>query len=135
MEGLGGGVGAEVPLPCSRGGVGEAVGDEQSGRPAVGEGAQAGEELVFGAGVECAGPVDRVWALLERPVARRLVEAAARSELGRVVGFVGRTDASQVLADRLARRLAEQMRLAGPVLNLVDLEDCCCPGMRAVPTP
>ncbi|MER6499222.1 hypothetical protein ABT218_07470 [Streptomyces sp. NPDC001455] len=64
-------------------------------------------------------PVDLVWARLERPAARRLVEAAARSELGRVVGFAGRTDAPQVLADRLARRLAEQMRLAGPIKDPV----------------
>ncbi|WP_432246681.1 hypothetical protein ACRAR1_29495 [Streptomyces sanyensis] len=63
--------------------------------------------------------VDLVWARLERPAARRLVEAAARSELGRVVGFAGRTDAPQVLADRLARRLAEQMRLAGPIKDPV----------------
>ncbi|MFE1579317.1 hypothetical protein [Streptomyces fradiae] len=64
-------------------------------------------------------PVDLVWARLERPAARRLVEAAARSELGRVVGFAGRTDAPQILADRLARRLAEQMRLAGPIKDPV----------------
>ncbi|MER6560553.1 hypothetical protein ABT300_23020 [Streptomyces sp. NPDC001027] len=64
-------------------------------------------------------PVDMVWARLERPAARRLVEAAARSELGRVVGFAGRADASQVLADRLARRLADQMRLAGPIKDPV----------------
>lgn len=64
-------------------------------------------------------PVDLVWARLERPAARRLVEAAARSELGRVVGFAGRTDAPQVLADRLARRLADQMRLAGPIKDPV----------------
>ncbi|MEV5734260.1 hypothetical protein [Streptomyces sp. NPDC052292] len=64
-------------------------------------------------------PVDLVWARLERPAARRLVEAAVRSELGRVAGFAGRTDAPQVLADRLARRLADQMRLAGPIKNPV----------------
>lgn len=64
-------------------------------------------------------PVDLVWARLERPAARRLVEAAARSELGRVVGFVGCADAPQVLADRLARRLADQMRLAGPIKDPV----------------
>ncbi|WP_327378984.1 hypothetical protein OG393_34395 (plasmid) [Streptomyces sp. NBC_01216] len=64
-------------------------------------------------------PVDLVWARLERPAARRLVETAARSELGRVVGFAGRTDAPQILADRLARRLAEQMRLAGPIKDPV----------------
>ncbi|MEW2373422.1 hypothetical protein AB0940_29225 [Streptomyces sp. NPDC006656] len=64
-------------------------------------------------------PVDLVWARLERPAARRLVEAAARSELSRVVGFAGRVDAPQVLADRLARRLADQMRLAGPIKDPV----------------
>ncbi|MFF0754586.1 hypothetical protein [Streptomyces sp. NPDC004267] len=64
-------------------------------------------------------PVDLVWARLERPAARRLVEAAARSELGRIVGFAGRTDAPQILADRLARRLAEQMQLAGPIKDPV----------------
>ncbi|MGW5098203.1 hypothetical protein ACWEQ1_32110 [Streptomyces nodosus] len=64
-------------------------------------------------------PVDLVWSRLKRPAARRLVEAAARSELGRVVGFAGRADAPQVLADRLARRLADQMRLAGPIKNPV----------------
>ncbi|MER7309957.1 hypothetical protein E5082_29965 [Streptomyces griseoluteus] len=36
-----------------------------------------------------------------------------------MVGFVGRADAPQVLADRLARRLADQMRLAGPVKDPV----------------
>ncbi|RSS15389.1 hypothetical protein EF914_29600 [Streptomyces sp. WAC05458] len=64
-------------------------------------------------------PDDLVWARLERPTARRLVEAAARSELGRVVGYAGRADAPQVLADRLARRLADQMRLAGPIKDPV----------------
>ncbi|BCM64836.1 MULTISPECIES: hypothetical protein [Streptomyces] len=60
-------------------------------------------------------PVDLVRARLERPAARRLVEAAARSELTRVEGFAGRTDAPQVLADRLARRLSEQLRTGGPI--------------------
>ncbi|MCM2394402.1 hypothetical protein [Streptomyces albipurpureus] len=64
-------------------------------------------------------PVDLVWARLERQGARKLVEAAARSELERVVGFAGRTDAPQVLADRVARRLEEQMRLAGPIKDPV----------------
>ncbi|MGV9503577.1 hypothetical protein ACWDQ0_35460 [Streptomyces sp. NPDC003642] len=64
-------------------------------------------------------PVDLVWARLERPAARRLVEAAARSELGRVVGFAGHADAPQVLADRLARRLADQMRLGGLIKDPV----------------
>ncbi|MDX3366179.1 hypothetical protein PV387_09060 [Streptomyces sp. ME02-6987-2C] len=64
-------------------------------------------------------PVDLVLARLERPAARRLVEAAARSELGRVVGYAGRADAPQVLADRLARRLSDQMRLAGPIKDPV----------------
>ncbi|MFC8926832.1 hypothetical protein ACFT43_13285 [Streptomyces albidoflavus] len=64
-------------------------------------------------------PVDLVWARLERPAARKLVEAAARSELARVVGLAGRTDAPQVLADRVARRLEDQMRLAGPIKDPV----------------
>ncbi|WP_333745887.1 hypothetical protein [Streptomyces sp. IBSBF 2950] len=64
-------------------------------------------------------PVRLVWARLERPAARRLVEAAARSELVTVSGFVGRTDAPQALADRLARRLADQMRLGGPIKDPV----------------
>ncbi|WP_327372298.1 hypothetical protein [Streptomyces sp. NBC_01217] len=64
-------------------------------------------------------PVDLVWARLERPAARRLVEAAARRELNRVVGFVGRADAPQVLADRLARHLENQMRLYGPIKDSV----------------
>ncbi|MEU1407857.1 hypothetical protein ABZ471_36970 [Streptomyces sp. NPDC005728] len=64
-------------------------------------------------------PVDLVWARLVRQSARRLVEAAARSELARVVGFAGRADAPQVLADRLARRLADQMRMAWPIQDPV----------------
>ncbi|NUK23707.1 hypothetical protein HRW08_13650 [Streptomyces lunaelactis] len=64
-------------------------------------------------------PVDLVWARLERPAARRLVEAAARGELARVVGFAGRTDAPQVLADRVARRLEDQVRLGGPIKDPV----------------
>ncbi|MFB6784875.1 hypothetical protein ACFCX0_48545 [Streptomyces sp. NPDC056352] len=64
-------------------------------------------------------PVDLVWARLERLVARRLVEAAVRSELARVVGFAGRAHAPQVLADRLARRLKDQMRLAKPIRDPV----------------
>ncbi|MFI6728739.1 hypothetical protein [Streptomyces atratus] len=64
-------------------------------------------------------PVDLVWARLERPAARRLVEAATRSELGRVVGFAGRADAPQVLADRLARHLENQMRLRRPITDPV----------------
>ncbi|WP_327425694.1 hypothetical protein OG612_42535 (plasmid) [Streptomyces sp. NBC_01527] len=64
-------------------------------------------------------PVDLVWARLERPAARKLVEAAARSELVRVVGFAGHTDAPQVLADRVAQRLEDQMRLAEPIKDPV----------------
>ncbi|GLV88201.1 hypothetical protein Slala03_78900 [Streptomyces lavendulae subsp. lavendulae] len=60
-----------------------------------------------------------MWALLERPAARKLVEAAARGELARVVGFAGRTDAPQVLADRLARRLEDLKRLAGSIKDPV----------------
>ncbi|WP_254404979.1 hypothetical protein [Streptomyces sp. AC627_RSS907] len=64
-------------------------------------------------------PVDLVWARLDRAAARRLVEAAARSELKRVEGFAGRTDAAQVLADRLVRRLDEQLRTGGPITDPV----------------
>ncbi|MFE5200973.1 hypothetical protein ACFQ93_46125 [Streptomyces sp. NPDC056601] len=64
-------------------------------------------------------PVDLVWARLDRPAARRLVEAATRSELEQVAGFAGRTDASKVLADRLTRRLEDQMRLYGPIKDPV----------------
>lgn len=64
-------------------------------------------------------PVDLVWARLERLDARKLVEDAARSELERVVGFAGRTEAPQVLANRVARRLEDQMRLAGPIKSPV----------------
>ncbi|MBT1190108.1 hypothetical protein HET69_40580 [Streptomyces sp. CJ_13] len=64
-------------------------------------------------------PVDLVWARLERPAARRLVEAAARIELARLAGFTGRADAPKVLADRIARRLEDQMRLGGPIADPV----------------
>ncbi|MFD8621424.1 hypothetical protein [Streptomyces sp. NPDC059513] len=64
-------------------------------------------------------PVDLVWARLDRAAARRLVEAAARGELKRVEGFAGRTDAAQVLADRLVRRLDEQLRTGGPITDPV----------------
>ncbi|GAA2625915.1 hypothetical protein GCM10010425_23200 [Streptomyces spororaveus] len=57
-------------------------------------------------------PVDLLWARLDRPAARRLVEAAARSELARLAGFAGRADAPQVLADRIARRLEHQCNWA-----------------------
>ncbi|WP_369383985.1 hypothetical protein [Streptomyces sp. cg36] len=60
-------------------------------------------------------PVDLLWARLERPATRRRVETATRSELARVTGFAGRTDAPQVLAARLARRLEDQLRLGGPI--------------------
>ncbi|MEU9157953.1 hypothetical protein AB0D59_47385 [Streptomyces sp. NPDC048417] len=64
-------------------------------------------------------PVSLVWGRLERPAARRLVEAAARSELATLSGFVGRDDAPQVLADRVARRLSEQLLRGGPVKDPV----------------
>ncbi len=64
-------------------------------------------------------PVDLVWARLERPAARRLVESAVRSELKRVEGFAGRTDAPQIRADRLARHLETQMRLGAPIKDPV----------------
>ncbi|WP_097865721.1 hypothetical protein [Streptomyces sp. rh34] len=64
-------------------------------------------------------PVKLVWARLERPAVRRLVEAKARTELARLVGFAGPTDAPQILADRLARRLETQMRLGSPITDPV----------------
>ncbi|MFD6186803.1 hypothetical protein [Streptomyces goshikiensis] len=64
-------------------------------------------------------PVDLVWARLDRAAARRLVEAAARSELTRVEGFAGSTDAPRALADRLVRRLDEQLRTGGPITDPV----------------
>ncbi|WP_456302134.1 hypothetical protein [Streptomyces globisporus] len=62
-------------------------------------------------------PVKLVWIRLERPAARRLVETRARTELAQVVGFAGPTDAPQILADRLARRLECQMLLGGPITD------------------
>ncbi|MFD8546311.1 hypothetical protein [Streptomyces sp. NPDC059649] len=53
-------------------------------------------------------PVDMLWARLDHPYTRRLVEAAVRSELATVAGFAGRDDAPQVLSGRLARRLLAQ---------------------------
>ncbi|MFJ8769879.1 hypothetical protein [Streptomyces clavifer] len=64
-------------------------------------------------------PVRLVWARLENSAVRRLVEAKVRTELARVVGFAGPADAPQILADRLARRLANQMRLGGPITDPV----------------
>ncbi|MCC5480469.1 hypothetical protein [Streptomyces barringtoniae] len=64
-------------------------------------------------------PVDLVWARLERSGAHRIVEAAARSALKAVESFAGRADAPQVLADRLARRLSEQLRTGGPITDPV----------------
>ncbi|MFE1789294.1 hypothetical protein ACFW7J_13025 [Streptomyces sp. NPDC059525] len=58
-------------------------------------------------------------ARLDRAADRRLVEAAARSELTRVKGFAGRTDAAQVLGRRLVRRLDEQLRTGGPITDPV----------------
>lgn len=63
-------------------------------------------------------PVDLVWARLERPAARRLVEAVARRELARVVGFVGPVDAPQVLAERIGR-LETQMQLGRAITDPV----------------
>ncbi|MFD3821921.1 hypothetical protein [Streptomyces sp. NPDC058625] len=65
------------------------------------------------------GPVDLIWARLERRAARKLVEAAARSELQRVTGLRHQVDAGQVLADRLARRLSEQLRMRGSIKDPV----------------
>ncbi|MET9734518.1 hypothetical protein ABZZ79_28930 [Streptomyces sp. NPDC006458] len=64
-------------------------------------------------------PVRLVWERLERRGARKLVESATRTELLLVEGFAGRVDAPQILADRLTRRLEEQMRLGAPITNPV----------------
>lgn len=64
-------------------------------------------------------PVRLVWARLESSAVRRLVEAKVRAELKQVVGFAGHADAPQILADRLARRLEDQMRLGGPITDPV----------------
>lgn len=64
-------------------------------------------------------PVRLLWARLERPAVRRLVEAKVRTELARVVGFAGHDHAPQILADRLSRRLEDQMRLGGPIADPV----------------
>ncbi|MFG3157970.1 hypothetical protein ACGF7W_38725 [Streptomyces sp. NPDC048219] len=64
-------------------------------------------------------PVDLVWARLDRPAARRLVVAAVRGELARLEGLIGPSAAPKALADRLARRLAEQMRLGGQITKPV----------------
>ncbi|CAM5246130.1 hypothetical protein ACPXCO_38265 [Streptomyces cyaneofuscatus] len=64
-------------------------------------------------------PVKLVWARLESRGARCLVEAKVRTELARVVGFAGPANAPQLLADRLARRLDNQMRLGGPITDPV----------------
>ncbi|MGW0607818.1 hypothetical protein [Streptomyces sp. NPDC002640] len=63
-------------------------------------------------------PVYLVWARLERPDARRLVEAAVRSELKRVEGYAG-PDAPPALARRFARRLSEQLRTGRPIQDPV----------------
>ncbi|MGW1819473.1 hypothetical protein ACWCQM_38720 [Streptomyces sp. NPDC002125] len=64
-------------------------------------------------------PVKLVWARLESRGTRCLVEAKVRAELARVTGFAGSGDAPQILADRLARRLENQMRLGGPITDPV----------------
>ncbi|MFI6645661.1 hypothetical protein [Streptomyces sp. NPDC050504] len=70
-------------------------------------------------------PVDLVWARLERPAARRLVEAVVRRELDTLRGVVGRSrrersaEAEQVLTARLVRRLDEQLRLGDRIQDPV----------------
>ncbi|TLQ39255.1 hypothetical protein [Streptomyces marianii] len=54
-------------------------------------------------------PVRGVWERIVRPAARRHVAAAVRVQLGVVRGIVGPEDAEQVLAERLERRLDQQM--------------------------
>ncbi|SCE42978.1 hypothetical protein [Streptomyces sp. OspMP-M43] len=64
-------------------------------------------------------PVKLVWARLESRGARCLVETKVRAELTRVTGFAGSADAPQILANRLARRLENQMQLGGPITDPV----------------
>ncbi|MFB6772787.1 hypothetical protein [Streptomyces sp. NPDC056337] len=64
-------------------------------------------------------PLGMIWARLERRATRKLVEAEARSELQRVTGLRHQVDAGQVLADRLARRLSEQLQMRGPIKDPV----------------
>ncbi|MFI1532370.1 hypothetical protein [Streptomyces griseus] len=64
-------------------------------------------------------PVKLVWARLESRGARCLVETKVRAELARVTGFAGSADAPQILANRLARRLENQMQLGGPITDPV----------------
>ncbi|WP_335940671.1 hypothetical protein [Streptomyces sp. PTD5-9] len=64
-------------------------------------------------------PVDLAWARLEQSGARQLVASSTRTEPKTVEGYAGRADAPQVLADRLARRLAEQLRAGGQITEPV----------------
>ncbi|MER8091511.1 hypothetical protein ABTZ57_42530 [Streptomyces sp. NPDC094048] len=54
-------------------------------------------------------PVRSVWERIGRSAARRHVAAAVRVQLGVLRGIVGPQEASQVLAERLERRLDQQM--------------------------
>ncbi|MCX4826582.1 hypothetical protein OG883_43880 [Streptomyces sp. NBC_01142] len=54
-------------------------------------------------------PVRVVWERILRPAARRHVTAAVRVQLGALRGIVGPQDAEQALAERLERRLDQQM--------------------------
>lgn len=54
-------------------------------------------------------PVRLVWERIVRPAARRHVAAAVRVQLGVMRGIVGPQGAEQVLAERLERRLDQQM--------------------------
>ncbi|MER5747116.1 hypothetical protein ABT097_28090 [Streptomyces sp. NPDC002225] len=46
-----------------------------------------------------------------------MVEAKVRTELAQVIGFAGPADAPQILADRRAQRLENQMRLGSPITD------------------
>jgi hypothetical protein len=54
-------------------------------------------------------PVRMVWERILRPAARRHVTAAVRVQLGALRGIVGPQDAELALAERLERRLDQQM--------------------------
>ncbi|MEU9031459.1 hypothetical protein AB0D46_28875 [Streptomyces sp. NPDC048383] len=96
------------------GGSVRAVGSEGQGRQQQGRVALPSLDLRV-----VLAPVRLVWARLESSAVRRLVEGKVRTELARVVGFAGHSDAPQILADRLARRLEDQMRLGGPITDPV----------------
>ncbi|MER0477166.1 hypothetical protein ABR737_02130 [Streptomyces sp. Edi2] len=119
---------SEVGAAAAGGGLGGPLRGEQQQEAAVGESGRSAElgsvkapakqagTLVFvrpaalPAGLESVlAPVRPVWEQILRPGARRHVAAAVRFQLGVVRGIVGPAEAEQVLAERLERRLDQQM--------------------------